>query len=127
MNVIGSRPTGWWRDRDAAVRTLVGRLGALSRAAGQSIIVAVDGRPIAGMPEGDHAGVRVVYARRPGRNAADDRIVEFLRDQGDPSEFELYSSDRDLASRAYALGVRVHGASALLERLDDLERERHLQ
>ena len=34
MNVIGSRPSGWWRDRDAAVRRLVERLDAIASADG---------------------------------------------------------------------------------------------
>ncbi len=34
MNVIGSRPDGWWRDRAAAARRLVGRLEALAEASG---------------------------------------------------------------------------------------------
>ena len=28
MNVIGSRPTGWWRDRPGAMRGLVGEVDA---------------------------------------------------------------------------------------------------
>ena len=34
MNVIGSRPDGWWRDRRGAMRRLVEELGALARASG---------------------------------------------------------------------------------------------
>lgn len=118
MNVIGARPTGWWRDRDGAVRALVDRLRALAAADAHGITVIVDGRPISGLPEGDHEGVEVLYAARSGRNAADDRIVEFLRAQSDPRAFEVITSDRDLTGRATALGAGVHGALSLLERLD---------
>ena len=42
MNVIGSRPDGWWRDRRAAMRRLVADLrGAL----GEPVTVVLDGRP----------------------------------------------------------------------------------
>jgi hypothetical protein len=33
MNVIGSRPDGWWRDREGAIRSLVGRLERYARSA----------------------------------------------------------------------------------------------
>src|SRR3954452_19886165 len=41
MNVIGSRPDGWWRDRRAAHRRLVTALGAL----GDPVTVVLDGAP----------------------------------------------------------------------------------
>ena len=36
MNVIGSRPTGWWRDRPGAMRGLVAELGDVRRRAGET-------------------------------------------------------------------------------------------
>jgi predicted RNA-binding protein with PIN domain len=120
MNVIGSRPTGWWRNRDGAVRSLARRLGALARSEGFSIVLVVDGYPVRGLPEGAHDGVEVVYARRGGRNAADDRIIEYLEQQPDPARIVVVTSDRLLAERASALGARVRGASWLLARLDEL-------
>src|SRR5262249_40611684 len=75
-NVIGSRPDGWWRDREGASRRLVASLQEHARASGERIAVVLDGRPLPELAEGVHGGVLVAYARRPGRNAADDRIVE---------------------------------------------------
>src|SRR4051812_45855217 len=40
MNVIGTRPDGWWRDRPGAQRRLVGELAAL----GEPLTVVFDGR-----------------------------------------------------------------------------------
>lgn len=123
MNVIGSRPTGWWRDRDGAVRGLVERLRLLVEAEpDQTITVFVDGRPIRGLDEGEHDGVHVLYARRAGRNAADDRIVEYVEAHADPTSLEVITSDRELGDRAWRRGARVTGPSALLKRLDELER-----
>jgi len=39
MNVIGSRPDGWWRDRTAAMRRLTGDLDALARETGEPVTV----------------------------------------------------------------------------------------
>ena len=66
MNVIGTRPDGWWRDRAGATRRLLARLHALHDATGDPVTVVLDGRPLPDVPEGDHDGVHVLYAR-PGR------------------------------------------------------------
>lgn len=120
MNVIGSRPTGWWRDRDGAVRRLLAKLQELTAAGGDDVTLIVDGRPIRDLPEGAHDGVQVLYARRPGRNAADDRIVEFIETHPRPSSLEVVTSDRDLIERASRREAAVSGPSALLARLDAL-------
>ena len=43
MNVIGSRPTGWWRDRTAAMARLVEDLRAFARETGEPVTVVFDG------------------------------------------------------------------------------------
>jgi uncharacterized protein YaiI (UPF0178 family) len=118
MNVIGSRPDGWWRDRDAAVRRLARALAGLATRDAVEVTLVVDGRPQAGLPEGRHHGVEVVYARRAGRDAADDRIVDLL-EAGHPAD-EVVTADRELRERVAALGVAVTGPRALLARLDEL-------
>jgi predicted RNA-binding protein with PIN domain len=118
MNVIGSRPDGWWRDRDAAARRLLARLKRLA-ATGEAITLVLDGAPLPDVPEGEHDGVEVLYALRPGANAADDRIVELARER--PEAMRIVTSDRALRQRVEALGCPVEGASALRERLDRLE------
>ena len=60
MNVIGSRPTGWWRDRDAAVRRLVRDTSRLVAATGEPVTLVVDGRPPPDAPREEENGVRVV-------------------------------------------------------------------
>lgn len=120
MNVIGSRPTGWWRDRGAAIRRFVERLGRLADADDAKVTVMIDGRPLDDLPEGEHGRVQVLYAKRGGRNAADDRIIEFLDSHADPSTLEVVTSDRDLIDRASRRGAHVRGPSSLLERLDEL-------
>ena len=120
MNVIGARPTGWWRDRDGAARQFIGVLQRWVRTTGDEVTCVLDGRPLDGLPEGEHAGVRVLYARRPGVDAADDRIVEVVADDGRPETLRVITSDRGLRRRLEALHVEVRGASTLHRQLDAL-------
>jgi predicted RNA-binding protein with PIN domain len=123
MNVIGSRPDGWWRDRDGAVRRLLGRLQDLAASTpGEQIVLVADGRPLRDVPEGAHDGVHVLYARRGGANAADDRIVEVLEALGgEANNATVVTSDRELMRRVTALGASTVGARTLLTRLDALD------
>ncbi len=123
MNVIGARPDGWWRDRDAAVRRLAERLQALAAAAGDEITAVFDGRPVPGLAEGEHAGVHVLYAGRSGPDAADDRIAELVAADADPASLTVVTSDRALRARVEDAGAVATGASTLLRRLDELAGE----
>jgi len=124
MNVIGSRPTGWWRDRAGAQRRLVGSLRALAVAEeGLEVTIVVDGRPVEGLPEGDHGPLLVLYAARRGPDAADDRIVELVAADADPSGLCVVTSDRALRERVRALGADVAGAGTFLRFLDALPGE----
>ena len=116
-NVIGSVPDGWWRDRPGAVRRLVARLQCFVATTGTPTQAVFD-VPQPDLPEGDHDGVRVHYATRKGRDAADDRILELL-DEGFDDEVEVITSDRNLAEGARRRGARVSGAGQLLTRLDE--------
>jgi predicted RNA-binding protein with PIN domain len=120
MNVIGSRPDGWWRDRDAAIRRLLVRLQRAATRSDGALTLVLDGRPLADVAEGLHDGVDVRYARRGGRDAADDRIVELVAADSDPTSLCVVTSDRELATRVTALGATTQGAGAFLRRLDDL-------
>jgi predicted RNA-binding protein with PIN domain len=120
MNVIGSRPDGWWRDRDAAALRLLHRLQRAAVGSGEAYALVLDGRPSATVAEGDHGGVEVRYARRRGRDAADDRIVELVAADSDPASLRVVTSDRALADRVTALGATTEGAGAFLGRLDRL-------
>jgi predicted RNA-binding protein with PIN domain len=114
MNVIGSRPTGWWRDRPGAMRALVGELEQFAAAAGEPVIVVFDGKPFE--LEGDAVDVR--FASRRGPNAADDDIAALVEDDADPGGLSVVSSDADLARRARAAGATVVGAGEFRRRLD---------
>jgi predicted RNA-binding protein with PIN domain len=124
MNVIGSRPDGWWRDRDGAVRRLAARLQAFASHQDAEVVLVVDGRPVTGLPDGPNGGILVRYARRSGRDAADDRIVELLGDRSgdlhDPrgGVAVVVTADRELGRRAQSSGAHVVGPRQLLAALD---------
>ena len=114
MNVIGSRPTGWWHDRPGAMRALVGELEQFAAAAGEPVTVVFDGKPFE--LEGDAVDVR--FASRRGPNAADDDIAALVEDDADPGGLSVVSSDADLARRVRAAGATVVGAGEFRRRLD---------
>jgi predicted RNA-binding protein with PIN domain len=116
LNVIGSRPTGWWRDRPGAIRSLVSRLRKYAERRHAAVTVVIDGRPLPDLPEGPYGPLEVSYARRPGRNAADDRIVELLAERG--GHAAVTTADRNLRERVEAMGVRTIGPRQLLQELD---------
>jgi predicted RNA-binding protein with PIN domain len=117
MNVIGSRPDGWWRDRAGAARRLTAQLQQLAADSGDQIAVTFEGQAVPDLPAGRHDGVTVLYARRGGQNAADDRIVEEVSSDDDPGSLTVVTSDRDLARRVRDLGASVVGPNVLLGRL----------
>jgi predicted RNA-binding protein with PIN domain len=125
-NVVGARPDGWWRDRRGASRRLLERLQCYRPSSDAEVVVIFD-VPHPDLPEGDHDGVTVLYARRRGRDAADERILEFLdtraraRPEGSASEeprVEVVTSDRALADGARHRRASVTGAGVFLSRLD---------
>lgn len=119
MNVVGSRPTGWWRDRPGALRDLLNRVQRFVATTGHEAVVVLDVAP-SDLGEGTHDGVRVVHARRAGRNAADDRIAELVGEDPEPSTLRVVSSDRELRRRVRAMGAGVWSAQDLLRRLDQV-------
>lgn len=122
-NVIGSVPDGWWRDLPAAVRRLLARLVCFGRQADVEVVLVLDVAQ-ADLPEGAHDGVEVRYPQRPGRNAADSKILELLANVGPErsgDRVEVVTSDRALAASAADAGAIVTGARTFLARLDDLD------
>ncbi len=116
MNVVGSRPDGWWRDRTGAAARLVARLGTLATVDGERVTAVVDGSPSARLPEGDVGGVAVHHAGR-ARDAADDLVVALLEEAGTTAT--VVTADRALAARVRALGATVVGPRSLLARLPE--------
>jgi predicted RNA-binding protein with PIN domain len=116
-NVIGTRPDGWWRDREGAARRLLDELRAFAEG-GEAVTVVLD----AGPPEwaGREGALEVAIAPRRGRDAADDEIARRLDADPDPSSIRVVTSDAALAARARERGAEVEGAGTFRRRLDAL-------
>jgi uncharacterized protein YaiI (UPF0178 family) len=116
MNVIGSRPDGWWRDRAGAIERLVVQLdwGAET---GERVTVVLEQPPRERL---DTERLEVVWAPRPGPDSADREIVRRLDDWLASDEVIVVTSDRDLAERAHGLGAEVEPAAAFRARLEAL-------
>ena len=115
-NVVGSRPTGWWRDRAGAARTFVGRVreAVASGALVGPVVVVLEGAARPGVAEGTAGGVEVVHA--PGEG--DVTLAELAADAAAGGlPVTLVSADRGLAGRVRAVGADVVGPGWLLDRL----------
>ena len=114
-NVIGSRPTGWWRDRAEAARTFVSRVQAAvdSGRIDQPVVVVLEGKSRQGVPSGLADGITVIHAEGSG----DDALVHVVAGASD-EVVTLVTADRELRRRAEALGAEVVGPSWLLHLME---------
>ncbi|MBV9473575.1 MAG: NYN domain-containing protein [Solirubrobacterales bacterium] len=117
MNVIGSRPDGWWRDRDAAMLRLVDQLERWAAAEGEDVTVVFERRP---SPPIRSTVVEIAHAPRPRAHAADDELIRLLGQEPEPARVRVVTSDRWLADRAWAAGASVEGADAFRTRLEEV-------
>jgi hypothetical protein len=113
-NVVGSRPTGWWRDRAGAARSFVQRVRDATAAGVLSapVVIVLEGQARRGVTEGASDGVDVVHAAGEG-----DDTLAALAASG-PLPVTLVTADRGLAARARKVGADVVGPNWLLDLLD---------
>ena len=115
MNVIGTRPDGWWKDRDAAMLRLVDLLERWAAAEGEDVVVVFERPP---SPPIRSTVIEVANAPRPKADAADDEIIRRLRSEPENSVVVVVTSDRWLSDRASAAGASVIGAETFRSRLE---------
>ena len=113
-NVVGSRPTGWWRDRPGAARRFTEQVRAavVTGRLDSPVTVVLEGQARRGADESNVDGVAVVHA--PGEG--DDTIAALATIHDD---VVVVTSDRGLSERVRAVDATVVGPSWLLDRLDD--------
>lgn len=111
-NVVGSRPTGWWRDRAGAAQRLHQALGAADL--GYDVVVLVlEGEAKGGQPVGVVGALHTVHARGSG----DDAIVEQVRTRSAAgNDVVVVTADRVLRERVAVAGGSCVGPSWLLAR-----------
>ena len=119
MNVIGSRPDGWWRDRERAMAALVDRLDEWAYAQGETVTVVFERPP---KSEITSTVIEIAHAPKAARNAADDEIVRLVEADASPNEIRVVTSDRPLTDRLRRLGASVFPAEAFRDLVDPRDR-----
>lgn len=115
MNVIGTRPDGWWRDRHAAMVALVDTLERWVAENGDDVTVVFEQPP---RPPIRSSVIEVTHAPRPKANSADFEIVRRIGTEANPSSVRVVTSDHWLADQARAAGASVLGSDAFRSEID---------
>lgn len=115
MNVIGSRPDGWWRDRHRAMAALVERLERWAAAEDADVTVVFERPP---SPPIESASVTVTHAPEPAPNSADDEIIRIIAADPDPGQVLVATSDRTLAERVRSSNATVCPAERFRDLID---------
>ena len=118
MNVIGSRPNRWWNDPDRAVRELIEELDRYAAATEEDITVVFD-RRLPGRPPEIQSALKVVFASRRGRNAADHEIVRIVAADPASNSICVVTSDRRLGERVRELAAAVTSSMWFRRRLTE--------
>ena len=116
MNVIGSRPDQWWRDRHGAMERLVRALERWAADRDDEVTVVFEKPP---SPPITSRTVDVASAPSARPNAADDEIARRVSADPDPKSMRVVTSDRDLARRVSDAGAEVEPASSFRAWLDE--------
>ncbi|MGI5130527.1 hypothetical protein ACQEVB_27235 [Pseudonocardia sp. CA-107938] len=117
-NVVGSRPDGWWRDREGAARRLAEQLAAalaepaaLAAAVGVPapirVHVVLEGRAARATDLPEHADLVVVRAPADGDSTIAAVAAEL------PGDVVVVTADRELRRIVAAGGATVVGPGAL--------------
>jgi predicted RNA-binding protein with PIN domain len=114
MNVIGSRPDGWWKDRQGAMVTLVDRLERWA-AEGDDVTVVFE-QPQS--PPIGSSSIMVTHAPAAAPNSGDDEIARLVQADAEPREILVVTSDSTLADRVRAAGATVYPAKRFRQLID---------
>lgn len=116
-NVMGAGADGWWNDPVGASVRLTQAIAEWIRTHDDAVTVVFDGRPEPRLSELAGGNLAVDFARRAGRDAADDRIVAVVEEAyGAEPDLTVVTSDRGLVARLPP-GVAVVGAGRFRTRI----------
>jgi predicted RNA-binding protein with PIN domain len=116
MNVIGTRPDAWWKDRHAAMIRLVDLLERWAAASGAEVTVVFEQPP---SPPIRSTVIQVAHAPKPRRDSADDEIVRLLGADTEPGAVRVVTSDLWLTSRVHAAGASVEPSAQFRALIED--------
>ena len=116
MNVIGTRPDAWWRDRHGAMIKLVDMLERWAAANGEEVTVVFEQPP---SPPIRSTVIEVAHAPRPRRDSADDEIVRRLAGASEPAAIRVVTSDNWLTDRVHAAGATVEPSAPFRALIED--------
>ena len=112
-NVYGSKPDGWWNDRDGAAKRFTQRVAEWCRTHDDAVVIVFDAPASAAAIELAGGNLSILESVRRGRNAADDQIVELAQS----GSARVVTSDRGLINRLDQ-GVEVMGVTQFRQLID---------
>ncbi len=122
-NVVGAGADGWWNDRPAAFARFAAALATWTNEREDQVVLVYDGGPVPEVARCAGGNLRIEFAARRGRGAADDRIVELVDAHlgGDAPVVAdgstiVVTSDKGLVARLRS-PVEVEGAGTFRRRL----------
>jgi predicted RNA-binding protein with PIN domain len=115
MNVIGTRPDGWWKDRHGAMAALVDRLERWAAVDGDDVTVVFERPP---SPPISSSVIGVAHAPKAAANSADDEIVALVRADARPQDIRVVTSDAALSDRVRAAGASAYPAQSFRNLVD---------
>jgi predicted RNA-binding protein with PIN domain len=114
-NVVGSRPDGWWRNREGAARRLREQLSAADLSFDEVILV-LEGQARRGSPESREGRVRTVHAGGSGDDAILEEVERQVAAEGG-REVTVVTADRLLRDRVEAVSATTESPRWLLGQL----------
>jgi uncharacterized protein YaiI (UPF0178 family) len=115
MNVIGTRPDGWWKNRRRAMLGLVDQLERWAAAEGNQVTVVFE-RPTS--PPIRSSVIEIGHAPKAAANSADDEIVRLVQADEQPHEISVVTSDITLADRVRDAGASTFPAARFRKLID---------
>ena len=120
-NVVGAGADGWWNDRPAAFARFAAAVATWTNDHDDDVVLVYDGGSSAAIERAAGGNLRIEFAARRGRDAADDRIVELVAAHLDAEPppagaTVVVTSDKGLVARLRS-SVEVEGAGTFRRRL----------